>query len=84
MLLIHQPPPKGRGHMLSTESDRADGPALRPDGPQFERSVVVARTVRACAELVRVPSFLRDLLAKAAGLTRQTTCNGSRPPLLYR
>jgi hypothetical protein len=41
------------------------------------------RTVRACAESVRVPSFLRDLLAKPAGLTRKPTCNGSRPPLLY-
>jgi hypothetical protein len=32
-----------------------------PNGPQ---------TVRACAESVRVPSFLADLLAKSAGLTR--------------
>jgi hypothetical protein len=43
--------------------------------------MVVEQMVRACAELVRVPSFLRDLLAKFAGLTREPTCNGSRPPL---
>jgi hypothetical protein len=39
------------------------------------------RTVRACAESVRVLSFLRDLLANPAGLNRELTCNGSRPPL---
>jgi hypothetical protein len=40
MLLVRQPPPKRRGHMLSTENDRADGPALRPGGPRWwcERS----------------------------------------------
>jgi hypothetical protein len=42
---------------------------------------VVARTVRARAESVRVPSFSRDLLPKIAGLTRETVGNGSRPPL---
>jgi hypothetical protein len=26
MLLVRQPPRKGMGHMLSAESDRADGP----------------------------------------------------------
>jgi hypothetical protein len=52
----------------------------RPRG----RSAVVARTVRACAESVRVPSFSWDLLAKTAGLARETTCNRSRPPPLYR
>jgi hypothetical protein len=31
--------------------------------------------------IVSVPDFLRDLLAKNAGLTRELTCNGSRPPL---
>jgi hypothetical protein len=41
------------------------------------RSVVVAWTVRACAESVRVPSFSRDLLPKTVGLARETTCNGS-------
>jgi hypothetical protein len=33
MLLVCQPPPKGRGHMLGTENDLVDSPALRPDGP---------------------------------------------------
>jgi hypothetical protein len=37
-----------------------------------ERSAVVARTVRACAESVRVPSFSWDLLPKTAGLTRKS------------
>jgi hypothetical protein len=41
-------------------------------GPEAGRSAVVARTVRACAESVRVPSFSRDLLPKTAGLTRET------------
>jgi hypothetical protein len=31
------------------------------------------------AESVRIPSFLRDLLAKSAVLTREKACNGSRP-----
>jgi hypothetical protein len=38
-----------------------------------------ARTVRVHAESVRVPSLLRNLLAKIAGLARKTTCSGSRP-----
>jgi hypothetical protein len=42
---------------------------------------VVARTVRALAESVKVPSFSRNLLAKSAGLARKTTCSGFRPPL---
>jgi hypothetical protein len=33
------------------------------------------------AELVRVPSFLRDLLAKTIDLAQDTDCNESRPPL---
>jgi hypothetical protein len=40
------------------------------DGPWSGQSAVVARTVRACAESVRVPSFSRDLLPKTTGLTR--------------
>jgi hypothetical protein len=40
-------------------------------GPEAGRSAVVARTVRACAESVRVPSFSRDLLPKTAGLTQK-------------
>jgi hypothetical protein len=53
MILVRQPPPKGRGHMLNTENSSADGLALRPDGPRYRRHAVVARTVRACAESVR-------------------------------
>jgi hypothetical protein len=84
MLLVRQPPPKGRAHMLRIESGMADCPALRPNGPWFGQSAIVAQTVRACTELVKVPNFLRDLLAKPAGLTREPTCNESRPPPLYR
>jgi hypothetical protein len=65
--------------LLSAKKCRADGSALRPDGPRSGQSAVVARTIRACAESVRVPSFLRGLLAKTAGLARETTCNGSIP-----
>jgi hypothetical protein len=42
---------------------------------------VVARTVRACAESIRVPSFSWDLLSKTTRLAQETTCSGSRPPL---
>jgi hypothetical protein len=38
--------------------ERADGPALRPDGPWFGQSAPVGRTVHACAEQFRVPSFV--------------------------
>jgi hypothetical protein len=57
------------------------GLALRPDGLRSGRSAVVARTVRACVDSVRVLSFSRDLLAKTVGLARETTCSGFRPPL---
>jgi hypothetical protein len=67
--------------MLSSIKSSADGPAPRPDGPRSGLSAVAARTVRACAESVGVPSFSRDLLPKTAGLTRKTVGNGSRPPL---
>jgi hypothetical protein len=40
--------------------------------PEAGRSAVVARTVRACAESVRVPSFSQDLLPKTTGLTRKS------------
>ena len=72
MLLVRQPSPKGRGAYVGHQMCLADGPALRPDGPRSGLSAVVARTVRACAESVRVPSFSRDLLPKTAGLTRET------------
>jgi hypothetical protein len=83
MLLVRQPPPKGRGHMLRTKNVIADGPALRPDDPRSRRSAVVARTVRVCTELVRVPSSSRDLLTKTARLAQETTCSRSIPPPLY-
>jgi hypothetical protein len=35
MLLVHQPPLKGKGHMLNVEKWHVDGPALRPDGPRW-------------------------------------------------
>jgi hypothetical protein len=71
MLLVHQPSPKGRGAYVGKQKELADGPALRPNGPQSGLSAVVARTVHACAETVRVPSFSRDLLPKTARLTRK-------------
>jgi hypothetical protein len=49
----------------------ADGPALRPDGPRFEQSAPVGRTVRACAEQIRVPSFVLQLLAEFVELARE-------------
>jgi hypothetical protein len=52
--------------LLSTKLS-ADGPALRPDGPRSGRSTHVGRTVRACAEQIRVPSFVLRLLAKIMG-----------------
>jgi hypothetical protein len=58
--------------MLSSKKSSADDPAPRPDDPRSRQSAVVARTVRACAESVRVPSFSRDLLPKTAGLTRKS------------
>jgi hypothetical protein len=69
------------GDSVGNQNGRADGPALRPDGPRSGLSAVVARTVRACAESVRVLSFSRDLLPKTAGLTRKSVRSGSRPPL---
>jgi hypothetical protein len=70
--------------MLETKKSSVDSPALRPDGPRSGQSAVMARTVHACAESVRVPSFSRDWLPKTAGLTRKSVGSGSRPPPLYR
>jgi hypothetical protein len=50
--------------------ERADGPALRPDGPRSGQSAPVGRTVRACVEQFRVPSFVLCLLARFAELAR--------------
>jgi hypothetical protein len=49
------------------QNEPADCPALRSDGPRSGRSAPVGRTVRACAEQIRVPSFVLRLLAKIAG-----------------
>jgi hypothetical protein len=40
MLLVRQPSPKGRGHMLEIKKSHADGPGLRPDGPRSGLSAV--------------------------------------------
>jgi hypothetical protein len=49
--------------LLSTELSLVDGPALRSHGPRSGQSAPVGRTVRACAEQIRVPSFVLRLLA---------------------
>jgi hypothetical protein len=59
---IHQ---KARGHMLSTKIRTGRS------GPGAERSALVVRTVRACAEQIRVPSFVLRLLANFAELARE-------------
>ena len=68
--------------MFEPKNEQADGPALRPDGPRSGRSAPVGRTVRACAEQIRVPSFVLRLLAIFAGLARNQLCKGSSPPPL--
>jgi hypothetical protein len=68
----------------SSTSTKREGAYVEHTKRPRGRSAVVARTVRACAELVRVPSFSWDLLAKTAGLARETTCSGSKPSPLYR
>jgi hypothetical protein len=67
---------------VSTKKELADGPALRPDGPRSGQSAPVGRTVRACAEQIRVPSFVLRLLARFAESTRNQLCKGSSPPPL--
>jgi hypothetical protein len=67
---------------VRTRNEPADCPALRPDGPRSGRSAPVGRTVRACAEQIRVPSFVLRLLAIFAGLARNQLCKGSSPPPL--
>jgi hypothetical protein len=61
--------------------EQADGPALRPDGPRSIRSALVGRTVRACVEQFRVPSFVLWLLARFAELTQKLVCKGYSPAL---
>jgi hypothetical protein len=72
MLLVRQPPPKGRGTYV--EHQKCPRGRFDPEARWSARG----------AESVRVPSFSRDLLAKTVGLARETTCNGSRPSPLYR
>jgi hypothetical protein len=55
---------------VEPQIEQADGPALRPDGPRSGQSTPVGRTVRACAEQFRVPSFVLCLLARFAELAR--------------
>jgi hypothetical protein len=82
MLLVCSAPPKGRGAYVGRHFEPADSLALRPDGPRSGRSAPVGRTVRACAEQFRVPSFVLRLLARFAGFTRKLVCKGSSPPPL--
>jgi hypothetical protein len=44
---------------------------LRPDGPRSGQSAPMGRTVRACAEQIRVLSFLLCLLARFSELARE-------------
>jgi hypothetical protein len=67
--------------LLEIKKSHADSPTLRLDGPRSGLSVVAARTVRASAETIRVPSFSRGLLPKTVGLTRKSVRSVSRPPL---
>jgi hypothetical protein len=62
-----------RTYVEHGKENLADGLALRPDDAWSGLSAVVAPTV--------CPNFLRELLAKPAGLTRELTCNRSRHPL---
>jgi hypothetical protein len=70
--------------MLKVKKSLADGPALWPDGTRPGQSVMVVRTVRSCAELVRVPSFSWDLLPKTTGLTRKKSLKRIQTSPLYR
>jgi hypothetical protein len=58
--------------MLKTKKSLADGLTQTSDGPRSGQSAVVARTVHACTESVRVLSFSRGLLPKTVGLARET------------
>jgi hypothetical protein len=48
MLLIRQPPPKGRDHMLNTKMGNRTVRPYRSNCPRSERFIVVARTVCTC------------------------------------
>jgi hypothetical protein len=47
MLLVRQPSPKGRGHMLSSKKSSADGPPPKSDVPRWWRG----RSARAQSQL---------------------------------
>jgi hypothetical protein len=51
----------------------------RPSNPRWWR-----RRFARAQNYLRFRVFLRDLLVKFVELTRKTTCNGSRPPPLYK
>jgi hypothetical protein len=61
---------KPRHKPVEHRFELADGPALRLDDPRSGQSASVGRTVRACAEQFRVPSFVLCLLARFAELAR--------------
>jgi hypothetical protein len=69
--------------MFGTKLSLADGPALRPDGPRSGQSAPGGWMVRACADQIRVPSFVLRLLAKITGKARKLVCKESSP-LLYK
>jgi hypothetical protein len=50
----------------------ADGPASRSDGPRSGQSAPVGRTVRACVEQFRFPSFVLWLLDRFVELARNS------------
>jgi hypothetical protein len=56
-----EPPPKAP---VEHQNRLADGPTLRRNGPRSKLSALVARTVLAHVESVRILSFLRDELEK--------------------
>jgi hypothetical protein len=82
MLLACPTPPKGRGAYVWYQNEHGDGPALRPDSPWSGQSAPVGRTVRTCAEQIRVLSFVLRLVARFAELSRNQLCKGSSPPPL--
>jgi hypothetical protein len=64
---LHQ---KAGAYVEYQNEDRTVRP-LGPDGLRSVRSALVVRTVRACAEQIRVPSFVLHLLAIFAELARE-------------
>jgi hypothetical protein len=52
-------------------------------GPEAGQSAPVGRMVRACAEQIRVPSFVLRLLSRFVELAQKLVCKGSSP-LLYK